>query len=77
MKQRTMNFKTPYEKIDTNVYRIAFEMFTKRHRPSNLELAMKDPVFKKLLKARATQLVKDMKKAKHKERAKLKGVKDE
>ena len=58
--QSTMPFNKPLMRNGTNVIQVAFEKFSPKVRPPCFEAALKDPVFSRLLKARAAQLVKQL-----------------
>lgn len=66
MQQRGMNFKDPSDRPDTDFERVAHGKFTQCSMPENFETAINDPLFCKLIKARATQMVRSLKESRRK-----------
>lgn len=62
MKQNNFQLDVPREDVEqSNVIKAAFEKFSPGARPVSLDEALKDPVFTCLLKARARQIVAQIK----------------
>ncbi len=62
MKQSAINLNVPSEDIaESNVIKVAFNKFSPGCRPPSFEAALADPLFNKLLRARAKQLISKVK----------------
>jgi predicted RNase H-like nuclease len=64
MKQSNLGFRHPIERTSCNVLHVAFDKFNPKCRPANYEAALADPVFNRILKARAAQMIKQIRKTK-------------
>ncbi|PHS20218.1 MAG: hypothetical protein COA86_02700 [Kangiella sp.] len=57
MKQSSLPINKTRPLTERNVIHVAFGKFNPKCRPANIEIAMADPVFYGILKARARQMV--------------------